>query len=226
MSSCQWHTYWKYQNLVQRNRYRVRSWRKAVACVCDWFRCKYTKSISRLSVRYGGKIRSWGNSRRFKCKKYRPHRSIISILKTILRADTDVEKTIESRQSSLRHHESSHSLIIKSNIDRSFRRTSKLLHQERRTLCCVEGTSVLTSQLQNEQLPIPDFNKYWSAAMLKAGMNIFWAHIIKFKMLTKERKNKIYSNSIIQAGIYLKPHISIQKKWKQKFQVWEKKLKN
>lgn len=65
--------------------------------------------------------------------------------------------------------------------------------------------SVLTSQLQNEQLTIPDFNKYWTAAMLKPAVNSNWPAAKKLKALVIERKEKIYSNPIIQAGIYLDP---------------------
>lgn len=69
----------------------------------------------------------------------------------------------------------------------------------------VEPFSILTAQLQSEQLTIPDFNKFWITAMLSPTINSDWPPAKKLKELVNARKEKIDENPIIQAGIYLDP---------------------
>lgn len=45
--------------------------------------------------------------------------------------------------------------------------------------------------------------------MLKPPVNSSWAPALKLKALVNERKQKILSNPIIQAGIYLDPRFRI-----------------
>lgn len=69
----------------------------------------------------------------------------------------------------------------------------------------VQPLSILTSQLQNEQLKISDYNQFWFTAMLNPAINSDWPPAKKLRELVTARKEKIDENPIIQAGIYLDP---------------------
>lgn len=69
----------------------------------------------------------------------------------------------------------------------------------------IEPFSILTTQLQSEQLTIPEYNQFWVTAMLHPSVNSDWAPAKTLKELLNGRKEKIDENPIIKAGIYLDP---------------------
>lgn len=69
----------------------------------------------------------------------------------------------------------------------------------------IDPLTILTAQLQDEQLTIPDFNKFWITAMLSPVMNSDWAPARTLRKLLNARKERIDENPIIKAAIYLDP---------------------
>lgn len=70
--------------------------------------------------------------------------------------------------------------------------------------------TVLTSQLQDEQLTIPKYNEFWLTAESKLSNIIITTKWQPAKLLLKliqERRKVIEENPIIQAGIYLDPRV-------------------
>lgn len=68
--------------------------------------------------------------------------------------------------------------------------------------------TTLTTQLQSDQLTIPKFNEFWTIASLELDAFIesnAWTKAKKLKSLMDGRKDTIYNNPIIKAGIYLDP---------------------
>lgn len=60
----------------------------------------------------------------------------------------------------------------------------------------VKPFSVLTSQLQEENLSVPQFNKYWSAAMLKPTINDNWTGLVE----NRRSKNRQSENILLLLG--------------------------
>jgi hypothetical protein len=68
--------------------------------------------------------------------------------------------------------------------------------------------SILTQQLQSEQLTIPKFKEYWTIAELKLRKEIeesSWGPAKKLIEFLNVRKTTIFGNPIVLAGMYLDP---------------------